>query len=78
LATLLPELHNFTQTKFLLHPLIMGANGEKLSKSKGATALVDMREAGHDASEVFIQASKMLNLPACTNANDLLAVFKER
>lgn len=76
LAALLPDLQSFTQTKFLLHPLIMGANGEKLSKSKGATALVDMREAGHDASEVFIQASKMLNLPISTSAQELLAVFK--
>lgn len=77
LATLLPELQSFTHAKFLLHPLIMGDNGEKLSKSKGATALVDMREAGKDVSEVFLQASKMLNLPPCTNAKDLLAAFRQ-
>jgi glutamyl-tRNA synthetase len=78
LAGLVPGLQSFTQNKFLLHPLIMGANGEKLSKSKGATALVDMREAGIDASEVYIQASAMLGLPTATNAKELLQVFKEK
>lgn len=77
LASLLPALHSFTQSKFILHPLIMGDNGEKLSKSKGATALVDMRDAGKDVSEVFLQASKMLNLPACINAKELLAAFRQ-
>lgn len=78
IAGLLPKLQSFTQSKFLLHPLILGADGEKLSKSKGATALVNMRDAGKDAAEVFIQASKMLNLPKATTAKELLEAFKQR
>jgi glutamyl-tRNA synthetase len=76
IAGLLPQLHSFAQSKFLLHPLIMGADGEKLSKSKGATALVDMRDAGKDASKVFALAATMLNLPKATTAQELLGLFK--
>jgi glutamyl/glutaminyl-tRNA synthetase len=77
IAGLLPPLQSFTQSKFLLHPLIMGADGEKLSKSKGATALVDMRDAGKDAADVFALAASMLNLPKAATAKELLSMFQQ-
>lgn len=68
----------FTQTRFLHHGLLLGADGEKLSKSKGSTALVAMRDAGQTAAPVYQQAATMLGLPKANTAAELLVAFKNK
>jgi glutamyl/glutaminyl-tRNA synthetase len=41
---------------FLHHPLILGADGEKLSKSRGDTALRELRAAGLSPAEAIARA----------------------
>lgn len=43
----------FAQIRFLHHPLLLDAAGEKLSKSAGASALKTWREEGRSPEEVF-------------------------
>ena len=62
LAECLDE-YNFLKIKFLHHPLILDAAGEKLSKSAGSTSLLAMRAAGEDPVSVFRQAAQMLGIP---------------
>jgi glutamyl/glutaminyl-tRNA synthetase len=72
-------LHNdtFKQTAFFHHALIKGENGEKLSKSQGATALKSERIAGHTPSVLYQKAANWLGLSgdaACLQ--DVLEMFK--
>lgn len=45
---------------FFHHPLILGADGEKLSKSKGDTSLRDLRAAGLSPADVLARAEVSL------------------
>jgi len=45
-----------TPPAFFHHPLILGADGEKLSKSKGDTSLRDLRAAGLSPAHVIARA----------------------
>jgi glutamyl-tRNA synthetase len=47
------DLKAFLAIKFEHHALVLDKNGEKLSKSQGATSLKSMREAGKSAKEIF-------------------------
>lgn len=49
----------FTSAKFIHHALLTDANGEKLSKSQGAHALVEWRRPGRTPEEVFLELSRL-------------------
>lgn len=53
---------NFQRCAFLHHGLIRGTDGEKLSKSRGAYALKDMREKGETPLSVWRAAARYLGL----------------
>lgn len=59
LANLL-DLRAFTEVRFLHHPLITDAQGNKLSKSEGASSLKAMREAGVFPDALHAKANVML------------------
>lgn len=54
--------NQFDVATFWHHNLLKGANGEKLSKSKGAGSLQAWRESGRAPTELFQMASEMLGL----------------
>lgn len=54
---------NFLKIKFLHHPLLLDASGEKLSKSAGSSSLQAMRAAGVSPESIFQQCAAMLELP---------------
>ncbi|HOY07097.1 MAG TPA: glutamate--tRNA ligase family protein [Saprospiraceae bacterium] len=54
---------NFLKIKFLHHPLVLDASGEKLSKSAGASSLQAMRSAGADPAFVFRQSAQLSGIP---------------
>ncbi|MBX3102715.1 MAG: tRNA glutamyl-Q(34) synthetase GluQRS, partial [Bacteroidetes bacterium] len=43
--------------RFYHHPLILGADGQKLSKRDGATGIRELRRAGYSAAEVLGMAA---------------------
>lgn len=53
----------FARTQFWHHPLILGTDGHKLSKSKGAGSLRAWRQAGQSPAALFEQASAIWQLP---------------
>jgi len=53
---------DFLKIKFLHHPLLTDATGEKLSKSVGATSLRAMRQDRVGPEEVFRQVAEMLGI----------------
>ena len=53
LHRLLQTLLQFEEPDYFHHPLIMGADGRKLSKSEGAEALSHWREQGRTADELI-------------------------
>ena len=59
LATQLSAI-SFHKVAFFHHPLITNANGEKLSKSAGATALANWRTAGYSPKAIFARAAQWL------------------
>lgn len=60
LATVLGA-EGFLHVRFLHHPLIAGADGQKLSKSAGAASLQAMREAGLSPDGLKAQARTMVH-----------------
>lgn len=73
LAQQLPQWQPFLQTQFAHHSLCLDDNGQKLSKSKGSTALCSWRSEGRKPTELFRLFSKWLQLPECSSAQELLA-----
>lgn len=69
------SIDNFLKIKFLHHPLILGANGEKLSKSAGADSLKSMRESGLGPHQIFETAGRWLGLEG-DSAQALLASLR--
>lgn len=53
---------NFAQLHFLHHPLLLDANGQKMSKSAGASSLKSLREAGIGPALVFQATARLLFL----------------
>ncbi len=59
LAALL-AVPDFTQATFVHHPLLVNEQGSKLSKSAGATSVVQMRQKGCSKADVFSAVAGML------------------
>lgn len=68
----------FAQIRFLHHPLLTDSNGEKLSKSAGATALQVRRSAGHSPASIFKETAALIGLPSqnIETAQELLDQLK--
>jgi len=62
---------NFLKIKFLHHPLITDAQGEKLSKSAGASSLKALREGGAAPEIVFQKVVEMLGFSEANSASEL-------
>ncbi len=60
---------------FLHVPLILGPDGERLSKRHGATAIADHRAAGRRPEEVLGLLAGTLGLPRPSRPEDLLDAF---
>ncbi|MFC3881421.1 glutamate--tRNA ligase family protein [Algoriphagus namhaensis] len=52
---------SFEKTLFHHHPLLKSPNGQKLSKSDGATSIQFLRKSGKSLSDIFLILSKALN-----------------
>lgn len=76
LAEVLSE-DKFLKINFLHHPLILGANGEKLSKSAGADSLKSMRESGLGPQQIFETAGRWLGLEG-RSSQELLVALQNR
>jgi glutamyl/glutaminyl-tRNA synthetase len=76
LAQQIPALQGFANTRFLHHPLLLDAAGQKLSKSLGSTALVEQYSTDKSPEDVYLQMAKWLQIEKATNATELLAAFK--
>jgi len=72
------EADKFLRIRFLHHPLVLGDDGEKLSKSAGASALKVMRENGDEPRRVFEKVGEMLGLGSTRSAPELLAVAQDK
>lgn len=75
LATQLDEA-DFLKIKFLHHPVVTDDQGQKLSKSAGATSLKTMREGGAGPETVFQQVGAMLGFSGIKSASGLLERLK--
>lgn len=68
----------FLEASFVHHPILLGADGAKLSKSAGASSLRAMRELDPTGSLLYRQLSKSLKLPAeATSAKEALSMWCE-
>jgi glutamyl-tRNA synthetase len=64
LATLAPGLAPFNLIHITHHPLITGADGQKLSKGQGAMGLRRLVDAGLTRELVFAEAARLMWLTA--------------
>ncbi|MFZ5775565.1 MAG: glutamate--tRNA ligase family protein [Thermodesulfobacteriota bacterium] len=69
------EAGSFLAARFHHHPLIIGEEGKKLSKSHDSLSLAAMREAGAGPATVYRLAARQLGLPPeqINSLSDLLA-----
>ena len=51
----------FSEVRFLHHPLVVGPDGRKLSKSNGAISLRHWRESGRPPQEVHALAERLVH-----------------
>ncbi len=61
LSRLLPANH-FSKVAFMHHPLILGANRQKLSKSAGDTSVQYLRYNGCSPSDIYMLIAKKIGL----------------
>jgi glutamyl/glutaminyl-tRNA synthetase len=70
----------FMNIRFLFHPLLLDASGQKLSKSAGAAALAFRRMQGENPEFVFQAVARLLQMradpDAVSSAAALLAAFR--
>ena len=68
----------FGEILFLHHALLQDSDGQKLSKSQGASSLKEWRETDKNPSELFKKAASWLNLPTndVENMTDLISAIK--
>lgn len=66
----------FTESLFIHHSLLTNAQGEKLSKSQGASALAEWRKTGKTAENLIKQVAKWLKQDEIGNLNELIDVLK--
>ncbi|SEO56673.1 glutamyl-tRNA synthetase [Mucilaginibacter gossypiicola] len=62
LATVLGK-QAFNDIVFYHHPLLLEADGKKLSKSAGSTSIKYLRQEGKNAEDVFMLISNLFSLP---------------
>lgn len=62
-------LDSFLQATFYHHELVTDEQGQKLSKSEGATALKSWREAGRSPRELYRQAARILGVAEGADAD---------
>ncbi len=69
-----------TPPEFVHHPLILGPDGAKLSKSDGDTSVRELRKAGVTAPELIGRAAAAVGLTEATrlNASDVPSLFGTR
>lgn len=67
----------FQQAAFFHHPLVRNQQGEKLSKSKGASSIAEMRRAGKGPALVYQSVAGFLGIPVneAVGLSDLLHRF---
>ena len=53
---------SFPETRFIHHGLVLGDNGEKLSKSRGAYALKNLKQSGGSPANAVKTAARVLGL----------------
>lgn len=65
---------DFQAVKVWHHPLMLDADGQKLSKSAGSTSLRTMREQGLKPDQIYVLAGQLLGLPPeeSSSLNDLV------
>lgn len=70
----------FMDARFYHHPLTLGTNGEKLSKSAGATAVSELRKNPKGKQIIFAQAAAWFQLKTMeyNTLEDLLITFLEK
>jgi glutamyl-tRNA synthetase len=70
----------FPACRFVHHGLVLGKNGEKLSKSRGAHALKDLRQSGGSFADAVKTAARILGLKHNTifTAQDLKQAIKDK
>jgi glutamyl/glutaminyl-tRNA synthetase len=66
----------FKDSLFIHHNLLKNEKGDKLSKSKGASALAEWRKTEKTPENLIKQAAKWLYLPEIGNLNELIAVLE--
>lgn len=69
--------HRFEAIRFLHHPLLLDAEGGKLSKSAGSTSLKHLRESGQSSQQVFEKLGFWLGLEAFS-AEELMTAIQSR
>ncbi len=62
LASLLSN-NSFPQARFYHHPLLLGPDGSKLSKSSGATSVQYLRKEGRQAADIYRLLGRLMGLP---------------
>lgn len=62
LATVLGK-QDFSDIVFYHHPLLLEADGKKLSKSAGSTSIRYLKQEGESAEDVFMLISDLFSLP---------------
>ncbi|MEW6429151.1 MAG: glutamate--tRNA ligase family protein [Thermodesulfobacteriota bacterium] len=69
----------FRAVHFLHHPLLVGIDGRKLSKSDNALSLAAMREKGTSPTDVYRRFARLFALPdkEVVTLDDLLAVYRQ-
>jgi len=65
-------------TTFIHHPLLLGAHGEKLSKSAGATSVYYLRKKGKSKEEVYELLAGMCHVKSPVHNWQSLAAALER
>ena len=57
------QARSFLGSQFLHHPLMLDQAGEKLSKSKGAASILEMRKSGGKPQRVYSRVASFAGLP---------------
>jgi glutamyl/glutaminyl-tRNA synthetase len=71
-------LTKFADSLFIHHGLLTNEEGEKLSKSQGASALAEGQKAHKTPEKLIQQTAQWLNLPKIGNLNELIDVLKNQ
>lgn len=70
LAGILPGMTAFREATFYHHPLLKTAEGEKLSKSAGATSIQYMRRQGMNAADIYSSIARLLGKDVAVSGKD--------